>query len=110
MNFPTTLNGFFKLIFKTFPVWLISLLVISVLYRSATNISWPFVNKWIVEMFESATTGVFSWVFWAVVGMFAATLVFGILEKLLTGWFLPYLSKYINQTLYEYIYQNDTDF
>ena len=110
MNFPTTLNVFFKLIFKTFPVWLISLFVISVLYRSATNISWPFVNKWIVEMFESATTGVFSWVFWAVVGMFAATLIFGILEKILTGWFLPYLSKYINQTLYEYIYQNDTDF
>ena len=70
MNFPTTLNVFFKLIFKTFPVWLISLFVISVLYRSATNISWSFVNKWIVEMFESATTGVFSWVFWTVVGCF----------------------------------------
>ena len=109
-NFPKNLRQFYWSVIKKFPFvfgWLFCIIVISYLVDVAT---FPYVNKWVVEIFQSASEGLWSNKLYWIAAVYAGIVVTENVQKYLYAWARPQINRYLSFVLYRRVYDNDTDF
>lgn len=113
MDFPKTLNKFYWSIIKKFPVYFITMFILSIATYTLDSTMFPYANKWAFQIFEMTDPSYYSGAI-KLITLFAVyyfTVWFvGLISDIIEGRIRPSIMRYTNNQLYKRVYNNDTDF
>lgn len=110
VDFPATVFGFYWSVVRRFPLFYSVTSIAIILTFSFDYIVFPFANKWAVEIFESASQGMWNEkIVWIAI-WFAAIFLMGSVRQYMNLYWRPIINRYTGFVLYKRVYKNDTDF
>ncbi len=113
MDFPKTLSKFYWSIIKKFPAFFVGLFIISVCVQIVNYSIFPFMNKWMFQIFENAFLYDFSDVMQLIMLMvmiYVIDMTLAISESIIKGRRQPIITRDAGIQLYKRVYSNDVDF
>ena len=110
LDFPTTVFGFYWSVVRQFPLFYTLAGIGMILSYALDNIMFPYINKWAVQIFESAAQGAWNDKLMWIAGLYTVIFVIGFVRHWLDYYWRPIIRRYTGFVLYKRVYQNDTDF
>ena len=108
--FPATVFGFYWSVMRRFPLFYSVTSIAIILTFSVDYIVFPFANKWAVQIFESASHGMWNHKILWIAMWFLAIFMSGSLRQYMNLHWRPIINRYTGFVLYKRVYKNDTDF
>ena len=111
--FPKTFYGFYWLCIKHFPWYFGTIFITGILVNIIGMVFGPLTAKWMMSIFENATTIEFSQVLMFVLflaGMYFISPILSAIDSFLTGRYQMRFNQYKHYLLYGFAYENDIPF
>ena len=109
-DLPKSGFGFYWSVVRQFPLFYGVVGLSTILSYVFNNIMFPYANKWAVQIFESASQGLWNEkILWIAVMYLMIFLVDSVWQYMDQYW-CPIIRRYTGFVLYKRVYQNDTDF
>lgn len=109
-DFSATVFGFYWSVIKRFPLFYIVAGITIIAGYMFDNVTFPYTNKWAVQIFESAVVGQWNQKVWWIVGIYLTIMLIGFIRQYMNHYWRPIISRYASFVLYKRVYKNDTDF
>lgn len=88
--------------------WVVFFVIIAKYFLDV--VAYPWTNKWVVEIYESATQGLISEKIWWIIMIYAGLFVVGSIGQYLTQYYRPLITRYTEFLFFKRVYKNDVDF
>lgn len=109
-GFPATVFGFYWSVMRRFPLFYSVVGCAMILGFMLDRITFPYTNKWAVQIFESAAQGEWNGKLLWIAGIYIGIFVVGSIRQYMNLHWRPIVNRYTSFILYKRVYKNDTDF
>lgn len=110
LDFPKNVFGFYWSVIKRFPLFYSVVSVAIVCGYFFDSVMFPYTNKWAVQIFESASKGMWNEKLMWIAMMYLIIFVIGFVRQYMSAHWRPIIARYTSFSLYKRVYKNDTDF
>lgn len=110
LDFPATVFGFYWSVVRRFPLFYSIVGCAFILSFMLNNTIFPYINKWAVQIFESASHGLWNNKMLWIAGIYLTIFINGTIRQYMNLHWRPIINRYTSFILYKRVYKNDTDF
>lgn len=109
-DLPKTVFGFYWSVVRRFPLFYSIVGCAFILSFMLNNTIFPYINKWAVQIFESASHGLWNNKMLWIAGIYLTMFIIGTIRQYMNLHWRPIINRYTSFILYKRVYKNDTDF
>ena len=109
-DLPKTVFGFYWSVVRRFPLFYSIVGCAFILAFMLNNTIFPYINKWAVQIFESASHGLWNNKMLWIAGIYLTMFIIGTIRQYMNLHWRPIINRYTSFILYKRVYKNDTDF